>query len=84
MNPDSQALTTQPAQQAVVIPEPVSPTPSPSDVAIANPQSSVAVPPKATTAQDMPAQAATPDAAQPEAAAPAQAQPEQSAGQVAQ
>jgi len=84
MNPDSQALTTQPAQQAVVIPEPVSPTPSPSDVAIANPQSSVAVQPKATTAQDMPAQAATPDAAPPEAAAPAQAPPEQSAGQVAQ
>ena len=84
MSADSQALTSQPAQQAVVIPEPVSPTPSPSDVAIANPQSGVAVSPNAVTAQDMPAQAAMPDAAQPEAAAPAQAQPEQSAGQVAQ
>lgn len=75
MNADAQAPA--PIQQADVTP--VLPTPSPSDVAIANPQSSVAVPPNAVTAQDMPAQAA-----QPQDAAPAQAEPAQSAGQVAQ
>lgn len=95
MNADSQSTSTSqqaaatpvtpaPAQQAA-IPEPVSPTANPSDVANANPQSSVSVPQGATTAQDIPAQAVTPEQpAQPEAAAPAQAQPEQAAGQVAQ
>lgn len=97
MTADSQATTTSqqaaatpvtpaPAQQAA-IPEPVSPTPNPSDVANANPQSSVSVPQGATTATDIPAQpqAVTPEQpAQPEAAAPAAAQPAQSAGQVAQ
>lgn len=93
MNADSQSTAASqqaaatpiaPAQQAA-IPEPVSPAPSPSDLANANPQSGVSVPPGAATAQDIPAQPVTPEQpAQPEAAAPAQAQPEQAAGQVAQ
>jgi hypothetical protein len=53
--------------------EPVSPTPSPNDVASNSTQSSVAVQPNATSASDMPAQATTP-------AAPAeQVQPQQQA-----
>jgi len=97
MNADSQSTSTSqqaattpvtpaPVQQQAAVPEPVSPAPNPSDVANANPQSSVSVPPGATTAQDIPAQAQTPEqpAQQPEAAAPAQDQPAQSPGQVAQ
>ena len=61
--PSSQAV--QPQQQAAVIPEPVSPTPSPSDLATNNTQSGVAVPQGATTASDIPAP-------QPSNAAPAQ------------
>lgn len=84
MNADAQATTPVPAapiQQAEITP--VLPTPSPSDLAVANPQSIVAVPPNAVTAQAMPAQAAEP-AAQPQDASPAQAEPAQSAGQVSQ
>jgi hypothetical protein len=98
MNADSQSTTTSqqaaatavtpaaPVEQQAAIPEPVSPSPNPSDLANANPQSGVSVAPGATTAQDIPAQAVTPEqpAQQPEAAAPAAAEPAQSAGQVAQ
>jgi hypothetical protein len=87
MGADSQAVTTQPTQQAEVtptVPEPVSPTPSPSDVAVASPTPGVSVPADATTAQDIAANAQTEAMPSAEAAAPAQAQPEQSAGQVAQ
>ena len=97
MNADSQSTSTSqqaattpvnpaPVQQQAAVPEPVSPAPNPSDVANASPQSSVSVPPGATTAQDIPAQAQTPEqpAQQPEAASPATDQPAQSPGQVAQ
>lgn len=98
MNADAQSTTTSqqaaatavtpaaPVEQQAAIPEPVSPSPNPSDLANANPQSGVSVPSGATTAQDIPAQAVTPEqpAQQPEAAAPASDQPAQSAGQVAQ
>lgn len=84
MGANSQAVTEQPQQQAAItaVPEPVSPTPSPSDVAIAAPQTSAT--PDAGTAQDIPAGAQTEAMPEAQAAAPAQAQPEQSAGQVAQ
>jgi hypothetical protein len=74
MAADSNQASQQPQQQAVIA-QPVSPTPSPSDVATTNTQSGAAVPQGATTASDMPAASA---------AAPAQAQPAapaQSAGQ---
>ncbi len=74
-------------QQAAAIPEPVTPTPSPNDVAAANTQSVGASP--ATTASDAPASAQDQQsAATPAPAAPAQLAaspaPAQSAGQVAQ
>lgn len=89
MGADSQSTSTAAttSQQAIVtpsVPEPVSPTPSLSDLAIANPQSGVAVPSDAVTAQDIPSTAQTEAMPQAEAASPAQAQPAQSAGQVAQ
>jgi hypothetical protein len=84
--PQQQAAAAPVTPEQQPVPEPVSPAPNPSDLANANPQSSVSVPQGATTAQDMPAQALTPEqpAQQPEAASPATDQPAQSAGQVAQ
>jgi hypothetical protein len=56
MAADTSKSSVQPQQQqAAVIPEPVSPTPSPSDVAANNAQSTTAVPQGATTASDIPA-----------------------------
>jgi len=71
------AGSNQASSQPAVIPEPVSPTPSPSDIATTNTQSGVAVPQGAATASDIPA---------PQPAAPAldQQPPAQSAGQVNQ
>ena len=59
MAADSSQSNAQPQQQQAVINPP---TPSPSDVATTNTQSSVAVPQGATTASDVPAPAAQPDA----------------------
>jgi hypothetical protein len=83
MAADSGQTSQQPQQQQAVIAQPVSPTPSPSDVATTNTQSSAAVPQDATTASDMP-RPLTPAPAQAQPAAPAPAQqaaPAQSAGQ---
>ena len=55
MAADTNQSSVQPQQQAAVIPYPVSPTPSPSDVAANNTQSGTAVPQGATTASDIPA-----------------------------
>jgi hypothetical protein len=54
MAADSNQASPQPQQQAVIA-QPVSPTPSPSDVATTNTQSGVAVPQGAAQASDMPA-----------------------------
>jgi hypothetical protein len=77
MAADSSQTTNQPQQQAAVVAEPVSPTPSPSDIATNNTQSGVAVPQSATTASDMPAVQPAPAAPAPDqtAATPAPAQP---------
>jgi hypothetical protein len=74
MAADSGQTSQQPQQQQAVIPQPVSPTPSPSDVATTNTQSGVAVPQGAAQASDMPAPQAAPAPAQ-------QPAPAQSAGQ---
>src|SRR5471032_1066736 len=71
MAADSGQTSQQPQQQQAVIPQPVSPTASPSDVATTNTQSGAAVPQGATTASDMPASAA-PAPAPDQQAAPAQ------------
>jgi hypothetical protein len=72
------ASIAQPQQQAVVIPEPVAPSPSPSDVATNNAQSAIPAAP-AATASDVPA---APVQEQQSVASPAPAQsPAQSAGQ---
>jgi hypothetical protein len=71
MAADSGQTSQQPQQQQAVIPQPVSPTASPSDVATTNTQSGAAVPQGATTASDMPA-ASAPAPAQAQPAAPAQ------------
>ena len=70
MATDSNQASPQPQQQAVIA-RPVSPTPSPSDVATTNTQSGAAVPQGATTASDMPA-ASAPAQVQPAAPAPDQ------------
>jgi hypothetical protein len=76
MAADTNQSSVQPQHQAAVIPEPVSPTPSPSDVAANNTQSGTAVPQGATTASDMPTTTAAPatTTAQNNTTAPQQAQ----------
>jgi hypothetical protein len=81
MAADSSQINQQPQQQQAAVPQPVSPTASPSDVATTNTQSGVAVPQGATQAQDMPA----PQPATPAAPAPSQQPaPAQTAGQANQ
>jgi hypothetical protein len=72
MAADSSQVNNQPQQQAA-IPEPVSPTPSPSDQANNSMQSGAAAPENATTASDVPAVPA-PTTAQNNTVAPQQSQ----------
>jgi len=72
-------------EQTAAIPTPVSPTPSPSDVATNNTQSGVAVPQGATSAADIPNPAPAQDANPTPAPVPAPAQASaEPSGQVAQ
>jgi len=74
MAADSTQSTVQPQQQAAVTAQPVAPSPSPSDVASNNSQSSVTVPQGANRASDIPAQPAAPQESQQANNAPAQDQ----------